>query len=338
MTIKCVVWDLDNTLWDGVLLEDDDVTLRPAAVEAIRALDERGILHSIASRNDHATAMEKLERFGLAEYFLHPQIGWNAKSESVAAIATALNIGVDTFAFVDDQPFEREEVAFVHPKVLCVDAQDVAELMTAPEFVPAQVTRDARARREMYRSSLRRDEAEREWDGSGNEFLATLGMVFTISDATDADLPRAHELTVRTNQLNSTGVTYSLSDLEAYARSSDHRVLMAELDDKFGAYGRIGLALIECGAEVWTLKLLLMSCRVMSRGVGTVLLNHIMRLARDHGVRLRAEFRKTDRNRAMFVTYRLAGFREVEADGDIKFLESDLAEIQPAPGHLTLRA
>jgi len=82
-TIKCVVWDLDHTLWDGILLENEDVRLHENVAEIIKTLDNRGILQSIASKNDAQTAMKKLEQLGLAEYFLYPQINWNAKSSSV---------------------------------------------------------------------------------------------------------------------------------------------------------------------------------------------------------------------------------------------------------------
>src|SRR5579863_9689303 len=85
-SIKCVVWDLDNTLWDGVLLEDEQVSLRPGVLEVIKTLDSRGILHSIASKNDRAAAMNKLAEFGLSEYFLYPQINWNSKAASVREI------------------------------------------------------------------------------------------------------------------------------------------------------------------------------------------------------------------------------------------------------------
>jgi len=81
--IKCVVWDLDNTLWDGILLEDGEVRLCPQAIEVIKTLDARGILHSIASKNDEATALAKLEVFGLSEYFLYPQIHWSSKVVSL---------------------------------------------------------------------------------------------------------------------------------------------------------------------------------------------------------------------------------------------------------------
>ncbi|MFL6110917.1 MAG: HAD-IIIC family phosphatase [Catenulispora sp.] len=337
--VKCVVWDLDNTLWDGVLLEDGQVVPRPGAVEVIRTLDARGILQSVASRNDHDAAMEQLERFGLAEYFLYPRITWNPKSDAVAEIAKALNIGLDAVAFVDDQPFELEEVAFRHPQVLCVPAAEI-ESATAgwEEFQPRFITDESRRRRQLYRNDIRRDEAEEESRAAGEDFLATLDMVFTIAPAAEEDLRRAEELTVRTNQLNSTGRTYSYEDLRALCESPDHLVLVAELQDRFGPYGKIGLALVDTGGPVWVLRLLLMSCRVMSRGVGAVLLHHVMALARDHGARLRAEFVETGRNRAMFVTYRFAGFREVGEDGGATLLEADLQNVPPPPGHLTVVA
>jgi FkbH-like protein len=99
-------------------------------------------------------------------------------------------------------------------------------------------------------------------------------MVMTISPARGDDLERAEELTVRTSQLNSTGRTYSREQLAELGQSDDHRLLIARLEDRYGSYGRIGPALVETGDTHWTVKLLLTSCRVMSRGVGTVLLDH----------------------------------------------------------------
>src|SRR3954467_5726758 len=107
--VKCVVWDLDHTVWNGILLEDERVELRPGVLEIIRELDERGILQSVASRNDHARAMERLGALGIADYFLHPQINWAAKGQNVETIAKKLNIGLHTFLFIDDPPLERQE-------------------------------------------------------------------------------------------------------------------------------------------------------------------------------------------------------------------------------------
>jgi FkbH-like protein len=336
--VKCVVWDLDNTVWDGILLEGGDVRVRPEAATLIRTLDQRGILNSVASRNDRDAAMAALERAGLTEFILCPQINWNAKSDSVAAVASALNIGLDAIAFVDDQEFERDEVRFRHPRVLCYDAADVASLADRPEFTPKFVTGETSQRRHMYASGFERDHAEQEFAGTNEEFLATLGMVMTIAPATVGDLRRAEELTIRTNQLNSTGVTYSYADLETMLASPRHLLLVAGLDDRYGSYGKIGLALAETSGPDWTLKLLLMSCRVMSRGVGTVLLHHVMRRANAAGARLLAEFVPTDRNRVMYVTYRFAGFTEhAERDG-VHILAGPAGEVPEPPGYLRLNA
>jgi FkbH-like protein len=336
-TVKCVVWDLDNTLWEGVLLEDPGVRLRREAVDIIRTLDQRGILHSIASRNDAAAAMAKLHEFDLADYFLYPQINWNPKSASIGEIAKRLSLDLNSFSFLDDQPFERSEVSYVHPQVRCLDSADLSIIPAMQCMQPRFVTEESKKRRLMYLGDARRQEAEKEFVGTSEAFLATLGMEFTISRVGEDDLKRAEELTVRTHQLNTTGYTYSYEELDALRHSSDHLLLIAGLDDIYGSYGKIGLSLVELAPTVWTIKLLLMSCRVLSRGVGTVMLGHIMRLAHEVGVRLRAEFVSNDRNRMMYVTYKFAGFRQVEHRDTVAILENDLSTIQQVPNYLRLR-
>jgi FkbH-like protein len=334
--IKCIVWDLDNTLWDGVLLEDSDVILKPDVAEHNKRLDKMGVLHSIASKNDHETAIEKLREFGLEDMFLYPQINWNAKSESIQKIAKALNLGLDAFAFVDDQEFERAEVAHGVPAVTIVDVADVDVALERPEFIPRFVTDESAQRREMYRAQIARDELEGDFVGTNEEFLASLEMTFTIEPARREDLQRAEELTVRTNQLNSTGRTYSYDELDELRTSPDHLLLVASLTDKFGSYGKIGLALVEKGEQSWYLRMMLMSCRVMSRGVGMVLLNHIMRLAQQAGVSVRADYVETGRNRMMQITYAFAGFTEASRDGNKVVLEADLDTVQPPPPYVQL--
>jgi FkbH-like protein len=148
---------------------------------------------------------------------------------------------------------------------------------------------------------------------------------------------RAEELTVRTHQLNTTGYTYSYEELDELRHSPNHLLLIAGLDDQFGSYGKIGLALVELGPQAWTIKLLLMSCRVISRGVGAVVLTQIMKLAKSAGVRLRAEFISNDRNRMMYVTYKFAGFREMESGGKAVVLENDLSRVQEFPAYIHVR-
>lgn len=335
-SIKCVVWDLDNTLWHGVLLEDEQVTLRAEVVEVIKTLDQRGILHSLASKNDQATAMARLAQLGLSDYFLYPQINWNSKSSSLQEIARAINIGIDTLAFVDDQPFERDEVHFALPEVLCIDANDIPHIPEMPEMNPRFITEDSAQRRRMYLSDIERNQAEKAFSGPDEEFLASLQMNFSIAPARAEDLKRAEELTMRTHQLNTTGYTYSYEELDAFRQSPQHKLFISGLDDKYGTYGKIGLTLVECQPDTWTIKLLLMSCRVMSRGVGTIMVNHLMRLARAANVRLLAEFVQNDRNRMMYITYKFGGFKEREKHGDLVIFEHDLQQIPPFPPYVQI--
>ena len=335
--IKCVVWDLDNTIWDGTLLEDGRVSLREDAAAVVRVLDSRGILQSIASRNDYETAMQKLNEFRMGEYFLYPQINWNSKSSCIVKIAGSLNIDVDSFAFIDDQPFEREEVSSSCAGVLCIDAADIGNLPDMPEFNPRFITDDSRLRRRMYLDDVKRSRLEEEFVGPKEEFLASLGMKLNIFRAADEDLRRAEELTVRTNQLNATGYTYSYEELDRFRRSDRHELLMARLQDRFGSYGHIGLALIEKDASVWTIKLLLMSCRVMSRGVGSIMLNYIMQLAKRNNTRLRAEFLPNGKNRMMEIMYRFAGFENIYELGGISVLEHSLKQVQNIPDYVEVK-
>jgi methoxymalonate biosynthesis protein len=313
--VKCLVWDLDNTLWQGTLLEDDRVDLFEGIRETVIELDSRGILQSVSSKNDDDLAMAKLREFGLDEYFVLPRIGWGPKSDSIRAIAGELNFSERTIAFIDDQPAERAEVAFSLPEVRCYSAEDAASLLTRPEFTPEVVTADAGGRRAMYQAGFRRQAERQEFTGPDEDFLRSLELVMTIGRATPVDLSRVEELTLRTSQMNATGVHYSDAALRELIEDQTHEVLVVSMTDRFGPHGAVGVMLIERLATVWHLKLLATSCRVVSFGAGATILRWLTDQAARAGVRLVADFRATDRNRMMEIAYRFAGFEDQPAAG-----------------------
>lgn len=336
--VKCLVWDLDDTLWDGVVLEGDAGAPRPEARKVLRLLDERGIVHAIASRGEPAPALAHLAEHGVEEMFCATQIGWEPKSMAVRGIAKSLNIGMDAVAFVDNDPVERAEVASALPQVRCYAAEDIAELPDRPEFSPAVVTRDARERRQRYRAEARRRTSEQSFAGSDAEFLRRLGLVMTVRRAREADLDRAHELTVRTHQLNTTGRTFDIAQLRELCADTAHEVLIATLRDRFGDYGAIGLAVTEVRGTDSVLLLMLMSCRVMSRGVGGALLAHLVERAHARGQRCIAEFVPTEVNRVMLVTLRFAGFTVLEQGPERVVLGHDGRTVAPHTGHVLVRS
>ena len=184
----------------------------------------------------------------------------------------------------------------------------------------------------MYQTDQLRTKAEETFEGPKDAFLASLDMKFVIAEAREEDLRRAEELTLRTNQLNSTGVTYDYQELNRLRLDERHRLLICELTDKYGSYGKIGLALAEITEQAWHVKLILMSCRVISRSVGSVLLSFLMQEASKDGKVIRADFRQTDRNRMMYATYRFAGFKEIStSEGGRMVLENTLAEVPKFP-------
>ncbi|MFX0576904.1 HAD-IIIC family phosphatase [Nocardia nepalensis] len=316
--VKCLVWDLDNTLWAGTLLEDRHVQATEAVREVIRTLDARGILQSVASKNDHDLAWPRLEALGIAEYIVLPHIGWAPKSDSIRQIADKLNFAHNTIAFIDDQSAERAEVAFHLPDVRCYSPDHLLALPSLPEFSPRDVTVDSRRRRQMYQAGFKRDADREAFTGPDEEFLRSLELELCIGRADAAELSRVEELTLRTSQMNATGVHYSDTVLRELCADPAHEVLVATLTDRFGPHGAIGVLLLEKRVDCWHLKLLATSCRVVSFGVGTAILNWLVDQAARADVHLVADFRATQRNRMMEIAYRFAGF----VDGDCACLST----------------
>lgn len=317
---KVVIWDLDHTIWNGILSEDTDVVLRDGIREIIEELDNRGILQSIASKNNYDDAMNKLKEFKIDHFFIYPMINWNAKSLNVESIVKSINVAMDTIVFIDDQPFERDEVNARFPEVTCLDADMIDRLLFRDDMNPQFITEDSKIRRILYQNDIKRKEVEERFEGTQEEFLESLHMVMSYKKAGIDDLQRVEELTVRTHQLNSTGYTYSYDELKAFIEDDNYELSVVDLKDKYGYYGKIGIVLVEKTADVWTLKLLLTSCRVMNRGVGTALLGLLINRAMDNNVILKAEFVPTDRNRIMAITYAMNGFHIESEDSQKQVL------------------
>ena len=312
--IKCIVFDLDGTLWNGTLVENYNVQLKAGVRELIEELDRRGILMSIASKNDFDYAEKKLREEGIFDYFLVPQISWNPKSESIAEISTLLNLSVKEFAFIDDNQTELDEVGFSHSDIMLLKASQLGHILEMEEFCPRFVTEDSRLRRKLYQNDLQRQRDEKDFHGTSEEFLATLKMKLTVSPVTEGDLERVEELTRRTHQLNSTGRTFSFEELSALIHDERYIFLIASLENRSGDCGKVGIALLEkCGGD-YVIKLLIMSCRVMTLGVGSALLIHLSHIAERDGKRLVADFVFTDRNRIMYITYKMLGFLDDSED------------------------
>jgi FkbH-like protein len=306
---KCLVWDLDNTLWDGVSLEGC-VKVKSEVIETIKILDSRGILHSIASRGDKDLAFDILEENNLQDFFLIPQINWLPKSQSIIKISSGLNLSLDTIVFIDDDKFEREQVSFMLPDVLTLEAESAGHLPEYSEFSPLENTNEAHIRRTLYQAELNRKNAEQNYI-SRKDFLISCGMKLKIRAMNGNDIPRVLELMTRTHQLNTTGLIMNKNELTNFLvnTSGDLNIMVAELEDKFGSYGIIGVAMYESKKQMWRLKYLAISCRVMGRGIEKAILIKLVQTAiKEKFIKIEAEFCNTGRNKMMRALYQMSGF------------------------------
>lgn len=293
---KCVVWDLDNTLWDGILLEDgpNGVRLKPGVKEIVKQLDDRGILLSVASKNNYEDAMALLRTFGLEEYFLFPQISWNPKSSGIRHIAAALNVGIDSLLFIDDSPFEREEVHTACPDVMVLDAVHYRDILSRPDC-QSPVTHDSQRRRHFYREQQIRRDASRAYDGDYASFLKDCHLTLTIRSMTAQNIDRVHELTQRTNQMNFSGNRYTRDQLQHILQTPHFDTYVLDCEDRFGSYGTVGFCLIDRTA-VHIIDLMF-SCRIQGKRVEHAFLSHLIAKYRHlFSTSLSVAYRKTPKN------------------------------------------
>jgi methoxymalonate biosynthesis protein len=333
--VKCVVWDLDNTLLRGIYLESrpGPPPPDPAMASLLTVLGERGILHAIASRNPPEAAQYAAQATGCV--FVAAECGWGRKSESLARIAAELDIGVDALAFVDDDPYERAEVGAALPGVRVLSPEDAAEAVDWPEFSPAEVTAEARRRAGLYQQRQRRMAAERSFGGSREEFLRACDTKVTIAAADGADVPRLHELSERTSQFNSAGQALSSASIEDLIASPAQDVMTVRLQDCFADDGLVGGCVVDRRqARVWTVPLLMMSCRAIGRGVIDSLLGWLARAAaRGGAAAVQVPCVLNDRNVPLRIALASAGFRadpELAARPGRAVFRHDLAA--PLPG------
>ncbi|HEY8934867.1 MAG TPA: HAD-IIIC family phosphatase, partial [Cyclobacteriaceae bacterium] len=231
-TVKCVAWDLDNTLWRGILSEDNDVVLINHAAELVEQLDERGILQTIVSKNNFEPAWQKLKAFGLDHYFLHPAINWSQKSENIKVISKKLNIGIDAFAVIDDSSFERDEIKSALPTVKTYNEKQIVEILSYKEFdVP--ITTASKKRRESYLTEQVRDDARATFAGTYEDFLERCEMkVEAFTPTQEDDILRCWELVQRSNQLNLSTTRYSVHEFKELLSKPDVMCLALRCTDR----------------------------------------------------------------------------------------------------------
>ncbi|MGH2514094.1 MAG: HAD-IIIC family phosphatase [Ktedonobacterales bacterium] len=356
-TRKCLVLDLDNTLWGGVVGEDGPAGIAlgqeapgnafVAFQEAILRLWKRGVILAVNSKNNEADALEVLERHPdmvlRPSHFAAMRINWQDKATNLIALAQELNIGLDSLVFVDDNPAECALVRSRLPEVLTVELpSDPAlyrgVLLDLVAFDTLALTDEDRERGRLYAQRRERQAWESRAAESLDTYLGDLGLVVEVAPADAFALPRVAQLLGKTNQFNLTTRRHSESVVRAFAESPDSGVYSVRVRDRFGDAGLTGVAIVRKMPAVWEVDTLLLSCRVLGRGVETALLSVLVEAARANGAAtLRGEFLRTAKNAPAADFYPRHGFVLVAEQGETQTWALDLsASTVIAPAWVTL--
>jgi FkbH-like protein len=331
---KCLVLDLDNTLWGGVVGEDgpSGIKIGTGDPEAeaflefhhrLKALQDRGVLLAVCSKNNRADVVEvfesrpeiplKLTDFAAAE------ICWDPKPQGLKKIAEALNIGTDSLVFMDDNPAEISLVQQMMPEVKTVllppDPAEYAGLVERMnDFEKPEILEEDRRKAGQYRENRQRQELQAS-AGDLASYLASLRTEVEVHLARREDLPRVHQLFTKTNQFNLTTERYSQAEVERFATSPACELWVARARDRFGDLGTIAVVLLKKVGRMATIDSFLMSCRAMGRGIETAIMNHVkQRLVEDRsGLELRGRYFPTPKNKPVETFYDEQGFRLLES-------------------------
>ncbi len=265
--VRLLIWDLDDTFWSGTLSEGG-ATLLMRNVEMVRTLSQRGILNSICSKNDRDKACAVLSECGIWDYFVFPQIAWEAKGAMVRSIVESSQLRPESVMFVDDNPINLNEVRHYNPGVQLGGPQDLETLLDDPRFKGKDDRELSRLRQ--YKLIEGRESQRRQSSDNNTEFLRQSEIQLSFHHDVMEEFDRIHELINRTNQLNFTKIRLpedpvaARAELEAPFRvEHDRHAGYIKVSDKYGYYGIVGFYVVKLNV----LKQFSFSCRILNMGV-----------------------------------------------------------------------
>lgn len=299
-TRKCLVLDLDNTLWGGVIGDDglQGIRIGKETPEAeaysdfqdyLKKLRERGIMLAVCSKNDESNVREGFSHPDTVlslDDFAAFTANWNPKHENIRKIAETLNIGTDTLVFVDDNPAERDIVRAQEPEIAVPDmGSDIARYIEILDktglFEAVSLSADDVQRNRYYAENTKR-EKQKERYASYDDFLRSLDMVAEIAPFSQLYLERIVQLTNKTNQFNLTTRRYTLSEMQAIMEDREYITIYGRLKDKFGDNGLVSIMVGHINGKELHIDLWLMSCRVLKRNMEAAMLDCFVARAKKH--------------------------------------------------------
>ena len=329
---KCLILDLDNTMWGGIIGDDGIENIQIGALGIgkaftefqywIKKLQNRGVILAVCSKNTESVAKEPFEKHPdmilRLEDFAVFVANWENKPDNIRKVQSILNIGFDSMVFIDDNPFERNIVRENIPGIMVPELpEDPAEyleyLYTLNLFETVTFSDQDAARTKQYQVDAERMSIQQSFTNE-NDFLKSLKMVSLVSHFNKFNTPRVAELSNRSNQFNLRTLRYSEIDIERFAGSEDFFTFAFTLEDKFGDNGLICVIILKKeNTETLFIDTWFMSCRVLKRGMENFVTNTIANYAIDKGFRfLKGEYIPTEKNGMVKEHYSNLGFKDVD--------------------------
>ena len=341
-TKKCLVLDLDNTLWGGIVGEDgingiklDSKSPGNSFLEfqkVILQLNQRGVILAINSKNNLSDVIEVFEKHPnmiLKEnHFASMKINWNDKASNISSIAGEINVGIDSMVFWDDDPVNRELIRQKFPDVFVVDVpKDTSlyakTLRTLPLFNSFQLTNEDMKKGQIYAAQRQRKTHESSFTNI-DDFLSSLEMEVECENANEFTINRISQLVMKTNQFNLTSKRYSDNEIKKMAFDDNYIIRTFSVINKFGDNGLIGLYIIKkISTKEWIIDSFLLSCRIMGRNMENLMLNDILQLAQQENIeKIEGEYIKSPKNSVTKDLYTKYGFRSIS---DTKFVLDNIS-------------
>ncbi len=350
---KCLVLDCDNVLWGGVIGEDGLAGIKlgrayPGSAyhelqQEIINLHHRGVVLALCSRNNEIDVWEVFKRHPemllRREHIATAQINWNNKVSNLVRIAEDLNLGLDSLVFIDDSPFEVDQVRQCLPQVEVIHlpkdrAVDYCEILaTGGWFDTLTLSKEDRLRGVMYQAEAARKELQAK-SLDLKSFYSSLEMTLEIRNANQFTIPRVAQLCRKTNQFSLTTRRYTDAEIHAFAASDESEVIHVEMRDRFGESGIVGVCILKYRDDRVLIDSFLLSCRVLGRGVEDAFLVQCLTRAKRRGSTIAVgEYRPTSKNGQVREFYSNHAFLRIPGDLDVQCFELDLATFDGRQPH-----
>ena len=329
---KVLVCDLDNTLWGGVVGDDgvEGIQIGPEIPtgqiysefqQYIKELKSIGVLLAVNSKNDAENAIAGLNHPDAPlkpDDFVSIKANWENKDQNMKAIAADLNLGIDSFVFIDDNPTEREIIKQADFDIAVPAMDKVENYLKLVDrngfFEVTSLSSDDLSRVEMYKANAKRIQLQ-ESTGSYEDFLKSLNMKATIKEFEPIYFQRIAQLTNKSNQFNLTTLRCSESDISKMQASDEYLCLYGKLEDKFGDNGVVSVVVGQIVDNELHMRLWIMSCRVLKRGMEDAMLNALVQNAESYGIEsIIGYYYPTAKNKMVKEFYKKMGVELVSED------------------------